>query len=229
MPRDERRHQQKLMKRRQKTKASTKARNARTAADNPRLLLRGAREYPILECLINDDWDHVDSQGPARILIARSQPNGGIAFGVYFVDRLCMGVKDTFCGVGYTASEYATQVPAEAFAGTNPTKCPPELIHQIIYQSVDYAAQFGFKPQRDFKWTRYLLEEQGSLDEPYDLTFGKDGKPCFVAGEGDNVKVVLGKLEKYAGPGNYEYVPFSESSADAPQDNSETTQSQPVE
>jgi len=87
-----------------------------------------------------------------------------------------------------------------------PAKCPVELAHQMIYASIDYAARFGFTPEKDYALTQYLLAPRGELDEPYKLTFGKNGKPFFVAGPYDNAERILKQLEKAAGPGNYDYL-----------------------
>jgi len=38
------------------------------------------------------------------------------------------------------------------------------------------------------------------------LTFGKNGKPFFIAGPHDNAARILKQLEKTAGPGNYDYL-----------------------
>lgn len=207
MPRDERRRQKKLLKRRQKAKAVAKWHNAQSdVVTSPRALVRNARAYPILECLINDNWEDVDSEGFAQIVIARQQPDGDIAFGVYLVDMFCLGLKSTFCNAGFSLSEYRNEIVPPAIRPAKSKKCPPELAHQIIYQGIDYAAQYGFKPDRDFKWSHYLLEERGTLEEPYKLTFGKDGEPLFVAGPYDNVDVIIRRLEKYAGSGNYHFM-----------------------
>ncbi|MBN1310195.1 MAG: hypothetical protein JXB30_02170 [Anaerolineae bacterium] len=155
--------------------------------------------------MINEDWEEDDSEGLVRILIARKQPDGNIAFGVYLVDMFCLGLKNTFCNVGYSPSRYRREVRPKSTHPSKPKKCPPELAHQIVYQAIDYAAQFGFKPQKDYKWSRYLLEERGVLEESYDLAFGKDGKPFFIAGPYDNVDVIMRRLEKHAGPSNYHY------------------------
>ncbi len=76
----------------------------------------------------------------------------------------------------------------------------------MIYASIEYAAQFGFEPQKDFALSQYLLVPRGELEEPYQLTFGKDGKPFFIAGPYDNVARILKQLEKTAGPGNYDFL-----------------------
>ena len=50
------------------------------------------------------------------------------------------------------------------------------------------------------------LAPRGELEEPYDLVFGRNGKPFFVAGPYDNAPQILKQLEKTAGPGNYDYL-----------------------
>ncbi len=216
MPRDERRRQKKLLKRRQKAKAVSRWRNTQSGETTLlRAFIRNARKYPILECLINDNWDTDEAEGFAQIVIARQQPDGDIAFGVYLVDMYCLGLKSTFCNGGYSLSEYRNKVVPLAVQPAKPKECPPELAHQIIYQGIDYAAQYGFRPDKDFKWSRYLLEERGTLEEPYKIAFGKDGKPLFVAGPYDNVDVIIRRLEKNAGPGNYDFVVFIDEPSDA--------------
>ena len=76
----------------------------------------------------------------------------------------------------------------------------------MIYQSIEYAEQFGFEPQKDFTLSQYLLAPRGELEEPYKLTFGKDGKPLFISGPYDNVERIVRQLNQTAGPGNYDFV-----------------------
>src|SRR5205809_2862715 len=86
------------------------------------------------------------------------------------------------------------------------TTCPIELAHQMVYASIDYAAQFGFEPQSDWAQSQYLLQPRGELEEPYQLSFGKDGKPFFISGPYDNVEQIIKQLDKTAGSGNYDVV-----------------------
>ena len=51
-----------------------------------------------------------------------------------------------------------------------------------------------------------MLEPRGTLEEPYQFTFGKDGMPFFLAGPYDNPQAIIAKLNKTAGPGNYHYI-----------------------
>jgi hypothetical protein len=206
MARDPKKREQEVMKKRRKQKqAARKQHQQGFSILSPHTLIRRARAFPILECLISRDWQK-DTAQLTQLIVARQQPNQAIAFGVYLLDRACLGLKNTFCNADYSLARYRQEVIPNVDDTTPLEKCPPDLAHQLIYQSIDYAAQFGFKPQKDFKWSQFILEPRGVLPEPYSLTFGKNGKPFFVAGPYDNVQAILAKLEATAGPDNYVYV-----------------------
>jgi hypothetical protein len=221
MPRDERKRQKALMNQRSKQKvaAQHRAYQEAIAPSTPQAIIRRARSYPLYECLISDNWNKHDDIGLVQVLLARQQPDGDICFGVYLIDKFCLGLKNTFAEANFPRSRYQNEIRKTIFSEQKPEKCPIELAHQMIYQAIDYAAQFGFEPQKDFALSQYLLLPRGELEEPYDLTFGKDGKPFFVAGPRDNVDRIMRQLEKTAGPGNYHYLlpidnPFDEDDDD---------------
>ncbi len=217
MPRDERKRQKALMKQRSKQKATSqhKAQQQALTPSSPQAILRRARSYPLYECLISDNWNKKDNMGLVEVLVAREQPDGDICFGVYLVDTFCLGLKNTFANASFSRSRYQSEVRNKVFRAGKPVECSIELAQQMIYQSIEYAEQFGFEPEKDFMLSQYLLAPRGELEEPYDLTFGKDGKPFFISGPNDNVARILRQLEKTAGPGNYDYLAmFGEEPAD---------------
>ena len=217
MPRDERKRQKALMKQRSKQKATSqhKAQQQALTPSSPQAILRRARSYPLYECLISDNWNKKNNMGLVEVLVAREQPDGDICFGVYLVDTFCLGLKNTFANAGFSRSRYQSEVRNKVFRAGKPVECSIELAQQMIYQSIEYAEQFGFEPEKDFMLSQYLLAPRGELEEPYDLTFGKDGKPFFISGPNDNVARILRQLEKTAGPGNYDYLAmFGEEPAD---------------
>ena len=207
MPRDERKRQKALMKKRSKQKVATQHRAHAQASVSQSVpsILRQARNYPVYECLISIGWQK-DDPGLVEIVLARQQPNGEICFGVYLVDKLCLGLKNTFANANFSRSRYQDEVRDRISSRSKLQDCPLELAHQMIYQSIDYAAQFGFEPHKDFALSQFLLQPRGELEEPYHLTFGKDGKPFYIAGPRDNVARILRQLEKTAGPGNYHFL-----------------------
>jgi hypothetical protein len=204
-----RKNPQKRQKADMKKRKKAKERQRRASAlvvPRANNLIRKARQFPVFECLINRDWE-TDDSGLVRILLSRSQPNdGGILFGTYLVDMFCLGLKNTHSDANVPVGVYRQDVLPQVFMDENPAECPLDLAHQIVYQAIEYAAKFGFKPQRDFKWSQYVLDERGKWPESHQLTFGKDGKPFFVAGPFDNIKTIKAKLDKNPGPGNYDYL-----------------------
>ena len=196
------------MKQRSKQKATTqhKAQQQALTPSTPQAILRRARSYPLYECLISDNWNKKETSGLVEVLVARQQPDGDICFGVYLIDIYCLGLKNTFANAGFSRSRYLNEVRNKVIRAGKPVECPVELAHQMIYQSIEYAEQFGFEPEKDFMLSQYLLAPRGELEEPYQLTFGKDGKPLFISGPNDNVARILRQLDKTAGPGNYHYM-----------------------
>jgi len=206
MPRDERKRQKALMKKRSKQKAASphKSHQQDFASLSAQAIIRRARAFPFYECWISDNWQK-DDLGLVEILVSRQQPDGDICFGTYLVDKYLLGVKNTFGNAGFSRARFQNEVIGKIFRELKPQECPVELAHQMVYASIEYAAQFGFQPEKDFAGTQYILAPRGELEEPYELTFGKDGKPFFVAGPYDNAPRILRQLEKTAGPGNFHY------------------------
>lgn len=206
MPRDEQKRQKALMKKRSKVKAAAQSRARQQASEvtSPKAIIRRARSYPIVECQISADWQ--SDMGLVQVLIARQQPDGDLCFGSYLVDKLCLGVKDTYANASFSRSRYQKEVVGGISRRVKLVGCAPELAHQMVYGAIDFAARFGFEPHKDFALTQYILAPRGELAEPYQLAFGRGGKPFFISGPYDNTERIIRQLEKTAGPGNFDYL-----------------------
>ena len=207
MPRDERRHQQKLLKKRRKEKAKHKQRQmfrSALSAGSAVNAIRNARQYPILECLIGSTWRE---HGLANIVVARQQPNGLVTFGVYLVDLYCLGLKNAFCNGNMPMADYGEDFRAN-FTERNEdvVACDASLVYQIIYGAIDYAAKFEFKPHKDFALAQWVLDPRETVEFDLDIEFGKDGKPLYVSGPDDPVNRILNQLDRVVGKGNYNYM-----------------------
>jgi hypothetical protein len=81
------------------------------------------------------------------------------------------------------------------------------LAHNIIYAGLEYAADYGFQPHKDFNpVTRHLLEEDTDEIELIDIECGMDGKPTAFRGPHDtDLKFlnIVKRLEQTAGKGNF--------------------------
>src|SRR5437868_5410643 len=146
MPQDPRKRQKALMKKRSKQKAAAKSRSHQPGliSISPQAIIRLARTFPIYECLISADWQK-DNMGLIQILLARQQPDGDICFGVYLVDKYCLGLKNTYANAGFSRARYQNEVRDRIFREQKLVMCPIELAHQMIYEYIEYAAQFGFQ------------------------------------------------------------------------------------
>lgn len=201
---DQKRRQRKLMKKRRKDKARKK----RQGASVPYTLLSvrrkilTSRELPICECLINPSWKE---DGFATILLSRRQYDGSIVYGVYLVDILCLGLKNTFCDADTPQAMYERKIRSSINPKEELVECSIGLAHHIIYGAIEFAAQFGFAPQEDFELSQYVLEDINSIEPCEDIEFGKDGKPFYVSGPYDDVEYITRELRSKAGDGNFDF------------------------
>jgi len=155
-------------------------------------------------CWVQESWQ---KDGLAVVVVARRQPNGNIVFGNYLVDCYCLGLKNTFCNADIPYDQFHHDFLPEFFRAVGkPIRISPALAHEIIYGAIEYAAQFGFRPQRDYRDSQYILDPPNVHPRSGKVTFGKDGKPFFFAGPYDNVDAIMRKLARTAGEGNYHYM-----------------------
>lgn len=209
MPKDPKKQQKAVMKKRKKSANQHRISSKADLSFSKSTAMQDAYTYPVLECLISSSWQN-DEPGLVQIIIARQQSETVIHSGVYLIDKLCLGLKNTTTFIGYTPQRYRREVVDHFASLTDFQTCDLELAQQMIYASIEYAAQFGFVPQKDFNQSQHLLTPRGELPEPYHITFGRAGKPVYIQGPNDNPKEIIKQLERTAGPGNFEYVmPFS--------------------
>jgi hypothetical protein len=165
--------------------------------------IRQAHAYPLEGCWTMRDWEE---NGLAVVIVARRQPDGNILFGSYLVDYYCLGVKDAYYNADIPPGMFRRDYLPKMLRGEKPVEISPALAHELIYGSIDYAAQFGFKPHSDFKVARHILDPADAHPHSGTVTFGKDGKPLFIAGPYDNSDAILRQLTRTAGEGNFHYL-----------------------
>jgi hypothetical protein len=206
MARKEGRRQAKLLKKRRREKAKRKAGAGRTLSEyqEVKAAIRHARRCPVYECLISKGWR---DSGLAQILLSRRQPNGRIVFGVYLVDVLCLGLKNTFCNANFPEWKYRAEAIRGLTRGEDLVECPLDLAHTIIYGAIDYAARLGFQPNEDFDISRHVLEERDGFQWQDDVEFGRDGQPCFIAGPNDDLAEIMRQLDAATGEAASGYAP----------------------
>ena len=165
--------------------------------------LRQARNYPIEGCWIQPDWRE---SGLAMIVLVRRQPDGNLVFGNYLVDYYCLGLKDTDSAADVSPGKFQRDYLPKVFRTGPPADLSPAVAHEIIYGGIEYAAQFGFRPHRDFRRSQYVLDPPDRHPRGGEIEFGYKGKPLFIQGPYDDVDAILRKLRRSAGEGNFDYL-----------------------
>lgn len=203
MKKGEKKKQQKMLKRRTTSNMQRRAQRAGSLS-SPLHHVRQARNYPFEGCWIQKGWQ---DSGLAVIVIARRQPNGNIVFGNYLVDHYCLGLKNTYFNADVAPGEFRNSTLPRMFENVGPlVEVSPALAHEIIYGAIEYADRYGFKPQRDYRDSQYILDLPGEHPRSGKVEFGKDGKPFYVSGPYDNADRIVQQLMRTAGEGNFEYL-----------------------
>jgi hypothetical protein len=144
-----------------------------------------------------DGWDDVDlgpggPAGLALVLVARAGRRDDVSVCGYLVDTFCLGVKNAIGpermrrrDLPGFARRYFVAFPAPALAA------PLDLAQHLVHGAVAFAADLGFEPHPDFAAARGHL---GEPDEPCPITFGREGRPCYVQGIADDPRAVVRTL-----------------------------------
>ena len=155
--------------------------------DDPNTLVKMAPIFTLSECSIMANWLE---GGLAPILVVRQQPNLKYLFGMFMVDYYCLGLKETF----FKANVKFDKI-AEMKARLSYPLVPFEYedARSLILGGIQYAKALGFEPQKDWKYTQYIIE----ADKPFENKFeyGKDGKPFYVSGPHDDASAILNRLK----------------------------------
>lgn len=160
-----------------------------------------ARLLPIYQCWISPDWKDA---GLCTVVVARKHTTGNVTFGVYLMDIFCLGLKNTYSIFNKSAFEYEEIIGSMFATHGGKQLIDYTLAHNVIYGGIAYAEDLGFKPEKDWATSQFILEEDTEDIELIELEFGKNGKPFFINGPHDNIGKVVSRLENSVGKGNFE-------------------------
>jgi hypothetical protein len=158
-----------------------------------------ARTLPVSKCMVNKDWE--ESQ-IANVSVMRKHANGNVTIGLYRIDLLCLGVKDTVFFFNTSEHEFLSEYSHEL---ADFKEIDYALAHNIIYAGHDFALEFDIQPHHNFEVTRYILEEDNHAVPVIEVPVGTDGVPHLIVAQPGEFADVLAKLKQYAGEGNYYY------------------------
>jgi hypothetical protein len=158
------------------------------------------RNLPVYKCFVNKDWQESKM---GDVIVMRKHANGNITAGMFLVDLLCLGVKDTTFLFNENEEEITRKLePALKLA----EQVDYNTAHNIVYAGHDFAMDFDIKPHKDFAITKYILEDDDDSIPLVEIPTGADdGKPYLLTGKPGQYADALLKLKKNAGEGNYYY------------------------
>ena len=147
-------------------------------------LLKNISNFPIHECLINEDWEN---SGLATIVVIREHPKTGLfSFVSFLVDIFCLGLKNAMAEVGVDEDmvvDYISIYP-QSFIEIDYEEC-----RGILLGGIDYAKNLGFEPHDDWEKVTGFVEGSRSYETRH--KFGKNGKPFYVEGPDDDVGKIM--------------------------------------
>ncbi len=165
-------------------------------------------EHPILECLLGESLDEV---GMGSVLIARETPYAEVAVSAFVVDVWCLGVKEAFFTVMRKADYFSKLKPmlTKTHEEHGIREVEPACARKLLQQAIDYAEALGFEPAEDYLRAEKLFGDADPFQCDTGFAFGREGKPCYVQGPNDGIKVVryvLSRLSETVGEGNFDYL-----------------------
>jgi hypothetical protein len=176
-----------------------------------------ARNLPIHQCWVNKDWRRI---GTATVMVVRKHVSGNLTLGIYIVDLLCMGVRESMYQFNIPELQLKLMIKDAVKGGLRFVAISYRLAHNIIYSAIEYAEEYGFHPTTSFtRVTQYILEADTDAIPLMRIRCGDDnGNPVYMRGDDNEVKTrqALARLHHTAGYGKYQY--FSSKDKDDSED-----------
>ena len=156
-------------------------------SSDPKKLLKEAASFRLYETVITENWQE---QGLASIYVVRQLPNLRYIVGGYIIDYFCLGLKNAFCrmNVPYTSiQQMKSQTPVKMI------DFPYQDARSLILGSIQYAANLGFHPHKDWHLSKHMVESSKPYEQQYEC--GRDGKPFYIQGPDDDAQAIMNKLK----------------------------------
>ncbi|MBR1509264.1 MAG: plasmid pRiA4b ORF-3 family protein [Bacteroidales bacterium] len=151
------------------------------------------------------DLESIKELGEGQAVIVRQHTGGKRTIGAFLIDAWCRGVRDAFYVARMEESDYEDFM--DRLLG-NPAQhleeVPYEVLHNWVFGAVEYAAEAGLAPHKDFAVARYLLEDDEDERFPIiEYEFGLNGKHHLVCNSYQELERLKPVLDANLGKGNY--------------------------
>jgi hypothetical protein len=159
---------------------------------------------PIHECLVAEE---LFDAGMGTVVMSRSMPDGRVGVSFFLLDVFCLGVKNAyFLAMPQDEYDYRLDTIRE-----NETLQPvlPSFVRKLVEETEAYARNLGFSPHPDYQSAKKIFADIDATTCTDSFSFGKDGKPFFIAGPNDTpkkIEKILATLTKCCGPDGFDYM-----------------------
>lgn len=194
-----------------KKRKVTIRREAALSSITHRLATAQALQAPLYEC-----WERKDLFEPhvgiGTVVVTRKTPGNQVLMAAFLVDIFCLGVKDTHCML-LSENEYRFRLQ-QIETHQDLSETHPSCAKKLVEGAKIYAESLGFSPHKDYGFARKIFGDIQEKQCPRSFTFGRDGKPMYLAGPNDNAqfrKEVMNTLTAGLGKNGFHYrMPLSE-------------------
>jgi hypothetical protein len=145
--------------------------------------------------------------GIGTVVVSRSMPDGRIGASFFLLDVFCLGVKNAYF-LAMPQEEYDYRLDTIASHETLKPALPSSA-RKLVEETEAYARNLGFSPHPDYQDAKKIFADIDATTCADRFTFGKNGKPFFIAGPHDTPKKIqriLETLTKRCGPGRFDYL-----------------------
>ena len=199
MANDKRKQKKNEQKRKKRDQAKKEHRKQQIVRSSPRLMLQGLTDRsafgPVYLAGALDSDDGLPEL--VQMLVSRQISGVGLVYGLFLVDRTCLGVKSGFL---LEAERIDTLLAAMEERGTPMKRVEPLLAQSVLFHALDYAAKLGFKPDPEAPLALFSPRPATLLDTP----LANLPRPLYVDGPDDNPVAVVAQLTRVCGAGNFD-------------------------
>jgi yecA family protein len=146
-------------------------------------------------------------KGMTQVIVTRTDDAGWLQAAVLLVDLYCLGVKDAF--VAEMSANDWPETLDRIIPAPDRIALHPACARKLVEGAVAYTEALGFAPHRDYKKARRVFGSVNSRDCPETFTYGRGGKPFFVAGPNDDeerIDRVMRVLTAKLGEDGFHYI-----------------------
>lgn len=182
-------------------KKQKKASGGQQFLSDEQFIRQRIRQLPTDKCYITDVFEE---SGTNHIIVTRRHTGGRLSIGVFMVDRLCLGVKDSFYRL--RIEDYQMDDILHGPEGITFRECSYEEAHNRIYGAIAFAEEGGIKPHKSFALTKYFLEEDTDDVPLIEYEFGENGHHVLVCDSLAEASQYAPILRKHLGVDGFKYL-----------------------